>query len=90
MPGTSQSVTKPSDTGSVQQTTFSPYHSWSVGGRNHYFCSLQGILRIIEIVLVLIVLIIARVGAKVTCSGGDWVLSEDSLCPGLPTLLRIY
>ena len=57
MPDTSQSVTKPSDNGGVQQTTFSPYHSWSVRGRNHYFCSLQGILRIIEIILVLIILI---------------------------------
>ena len=51
MPGTS-------DNGSVQQTVpgginFSPYISWS----NHYFCSLQGILRIIEIILVLIILI---------------------------------
>ena len=60
MPDTSQSVTKPSDTGSVQQTTFSPYHSWSVGGRNHYFCSLQGVLRIIVIILVLIALIVFR------------------------------
>merc|ERR1711874_450753 len=32
------------------------------GGRHHYFCSLQGILRIIELVLVIIVLILARVG----------------------------
>merc|ERR1719510_597678 len=37
---------------------------WSVRGRQHYFCSLQGILRIIEIILVLLVLILARVGAK--------------------------
>merc|ERR1719510_2837452 len=37
---------------------------WSVRGRQHYFCSLQGILRIIEIILVFIVLILARVGAK--------------------------
>ena len=75
MPGTSQSVTKSSHYVSVQQTTSggttsSRYLSWSVRGRNHYFCSLQGILRIIEIVLVLIVLIIARVGGEVTCSVG--------------------
>ena len=57
MPDTSQSVTMPSDTGIVQQTTFSPYHSWS----KHYLCSLQGILRIIEIILVLIALIVFRV-----------------------------
>ena len=62
MSDTSQSATKPSDNGSMQQTvprgiTFSPYLSWS----NHYFCSLQGILRIIEIILVLIALIVWRV-----------------------------
>ena len=39
--------------------------SWSVGGRSHYFCSLPGVLRIIEILLVLIVLILARVGHQV-------------------------
>ena len=38
------------------------YLSWSIGGKSHYFCSLQGILRILELVLVLIVLILARVG----------------------------
>ena len=73
MPGTSETVIKPNDNVSVQQTvpggtTFSPYLSWSVRGRNHYFCSLQGILRIIEIILILIVLIMARVGAKVGIS----------------------
>ena len=73
MPGTSESVIKPNDNVNGQQTipggtTFSPYLSWSFRGRNHYFCSLQGILRIIEIILILIVLIMARVGAKVGIS----------------------
>ena len=76
MPATTQSVTKSSHYVSVQQSssagggTTSRYLAWSVRGRQHYFCSLQGILRIIEIVLVLIVLIIARVGGEVTCSVG--------------------
>ena len=70
MPATTQSVTKSSHYVSVQQSssaggTSSRYLAWSVGGRQHYFCSLQGILRIIEIILVFIVLIMARVGAKV-------------------------
>jgi len=45
-----------------------------VGGKNHYFCSLQGILRIMELVLVLIVLILARVGYEgntLTFGGAD-------------------
>ena len=50
------------------------YLSWSVGGKHHYFCSLQGILRIMELVLVLIVLILARVGYEgntLTFGGAD-------------------
>jgi len=64
----SQSVTKSSHYVSVQHSSVggtssgSRYLSWSVGGRSHYFCSLQGILRILELVLVFIVLILARVG----------------------------
>merc|ERR1719415_404056 len=69
---TTQSLTKSSHYVSVQQSsstgagggTTSRYLAWSVRGRQHYFCSLQGILRIIEIILILIVLIMARVGAK--------------------------
>jgi len=64
-----QAVTKSSHYVSVQQTrsvgggtSSSRYLSWSIGGKSHYFCSLQGILRILELVLVLIVLILARVG----------------------------
>ena len=38
------------------------YLSWSIGGKSHYCCSLQGILRTLELLLVLIVLILARVG----------------------------
>ena len=74
MPATTQSVTKSSHYVSVQQSssagggTTSRYLAWSVRGRQHYFCSLQGILRIIEIILILIVLIMARVGAKVGIS----------------------
>ena len=45
-------------------STSGRYLSWSIGGKSHYFCSLQGILRILELVLVLIVLILARVGYK--------------------------
>eukprot|EP00090_Calanus_glacialis_P040103 TRINITY_DN6989_c0_g1_i1.p1 TRINITY_DN6989_c0_g1~~TRINITY_DN6989_c0_g1_i1.p1 ORF type:complete len:177 (-),score=48.61 TRINITY_DN6989_c0_g1_i1:218-748(-) len=65
----SHAVTKSSHYVSVQQTSSvggatsgSRYLSWSIGGKSHYFCSLQGILRILELVLVLIVLILARVG----------------------------
>ena len=36
----------------------------SVSGRQHYFFSLQGVLRIIEIILVLITLIMARAGGE--------------------------
>ena len=63
-------VTKTSHFVTVQQSggTTSNYLAWSVGGRQHYFCSLPGILRIIEIILVIIVLILARVGNKVGCS----------------------
>ena len=72
MAATTQSVTKSSHYVSVQQSssggTSSRYLSWSVRGRHHYFCSIQGILRIIEIILVFIVLIMARVGAKVGVS----------------------
>jgi len=65
-----QSVTKSSHYVSVQQTSSSVgggtsssrYLSWTVGGRSHYFCSLPGILRIIEILLIIIVVIMARVG----------------------------
>jgi len=69
----SHAVTKSSHYVSVQQsssvggnTSASRYLSWSVGGKSHYFCSLQGILRLLELFLVLIVLILARVG-----NGGD-------------------
>ena len=71
-------VTKSSHFVTVQQSssavggTTSRYLAWSVAGRQHYFCSLQGILRIIEIILVLIVLILARVGAKVCCVFLSW------------------
>ena len=79
MPDTTQSTTKSSDNGSMQQTvpggiTFSPYISWS----NHYFCSLQGILRIIEIILVLIALIVLRV--VVICSKGIFIMWDTYLC----------
>jgi len=63
-----QSVTKSSHYVSVQQSsttgggTSTRYLSWTVGGRSHYFCSLPGILRILEIILLLVVLIIARAG----------------------------
>jgi len=65
-----QAVTKSSHYVSVQQTSSSigggtsssRYLSWTVGGRSHYFCSLPGILRIIEIILIIIVVIMARVG----------------------------
>ena len=85
MPATTQ-VTKSSHYVSVQQSssgagTTSRYLAWSVRGRNHYFCSLQGILRIIEIVLVLLVLILARVGAKVGCSA----LPETFIRPFYPS-----
>ena len=83
MAATSQSVTKSSHYVSVQQSssggTSSRYLAWSVRGRQHYFCSLQGILRIIEIILVLIVLILARVGAKV-------LTAERRLCLTFPSL----
>jgi len=68
MPGQTQSVTKSSHYVSVQQTsssgggTSTRYLSWTIGGRSHYFCSLPGILRILEIILLLVVLIIARAG----------------------------
>jgi len=68
MPAQSQSVTKSSHYVSVTQSssagaaTSSRYLSWTVGGRSHYFCSLPGILRILEILLVLVVLVMARVG----------------------------
>jgi len=65
----SHAVTKSSHYVHVQQsssvggtTSGSRYLSWSIGGKSHYFCSLQGILRILELLLVLIVLILARVG----------------------------
>eukprot|EP00092_Neocalanus_flemingeri_P043879 GFUD01048499.1.p1 GENE.GFUD01048499.1~~GFUD01048499.1.p1 ORF type:complete len:177 (+),score=35.16 GFUD01048499.1:171-701(+) len=65
----SNAVTKSSHYVSVQQTSSvggtpsaSRYLSWSVGGKSHYFCSLQGILRLLELLLVFIVLILARVG----------------------------
>ena len=84
MAATSQSVTKSSHYVSVQQsssggTSSSRYLAWSVRGRQHYFCSLQGILRIIEIILVLIVLIMARVGAKV-------LTAQRRLCLTFPFL----
>ena len=71
-----QSVTKSSHYVSVQQTSSSVgggtsssrYLSWTVGGRSHYFCSLPGILRIIEILLIIIVVIMARVGNSVSSS----------------------
>jgi len=72
-----QSVTKSSHYVSVQQTSSSVgggtsssrYLSWTVGGRSHYFCSLPGILRIIEILLIIIVVIMARVGNTVNPFG---------------------
>ena len=72
MPAQSQSVTKSSHYVSVTQSssagaaTSSRYLSWTVGGRSHYFCSLPGILRILEILLVLVVLVMARVGNHVS------------------------
>ena len=85
MPATTQSVTKSSHYVSVQQSssagggTTSRYLAWSVRGRQHYFCSLQGILRIIEIILVLIALIMAMVGAKV-------LTAQRRLCLTFPSL----
>ena len=49
----------------VRQTSSGGHLTWRVGGRQNYFFSLQGVLRIIEIILVLIVLIMARAGDKV-------------------------
>jgi len=74
-----QSVTKSSHYVSVSQTTSggtssSRFLTWNVGGRSHFFCSLPGIIRIIEILLVLIVLIMARVGfqgGQLTFGGVD-------------------
>lgn len=74
-----QSVTKSSHYVSVSQTTSggvssSRFLTWGVGGRSHFFCSLPGILRIIEILLVLLVLILARVGyqgGQLTFGGVD-------------------
>eukprot|EP00092_Neocalanus_flemingeri_P027607 GFUD01029956.1.p1 GENE.GFUD01029956.1~~GFUD01029956.1.p1 ORF type:complete len:179 (+),score=38.85 GFUD01029956.1:402-938(+) len=64
----SHSVTKSyvsvQQTSSVGGSSASRYLSWSVGGKSHYFCSLQGILRLLELLLVFIVLILARVGYK--------------------------
>merc|ERR1711971_1390873 len=74
-----QSVTKSSHYVSVSQTTSggtssSRFLTWNVGGRSNFFCSLPGIIRIIEILLVLIVLIMARVGfqgGQLTFGGVD-------------------
>lgn len=75
MPATA--VTKSSHYVSVQQTSSSGgatrYLSWSVGGRQHYFCSLQGLLRLLQVALLLIVVILARVGSNVRNSSGRLV-----------------
>jgi len=47
----------------------SRYLSWSIGGRSHYFCSLQGLLRLLQLALLFIVLIIMRVGSNKNSSG---------------------
>ena len=78
-------VTKSSHFVTVQQSgsamggTTSRYLAWSVGGRQHYFCSLPGILRIIEIILVIVVLILARVGNRVGCSAYKTGVPNSSL-----------
>ena len=63
----------------VRQTSSGGHLTWSIGGRQNYFFSLQGVLRIIEIILVLIVLIMARVGAKV-------LTAQRRLCLTFPSL----
>jgi len=76
-----QAVTKSSHYVSVQQTTSSGgtsrYLSWSVGGRHHYFCSLQGLLRLLQIALLIIIVILIRVGSKNYRSNGRLYFSND-------------
>jgi len=36
------------------------YLSWSVGGKQHYLCSLQGLLRLLQALLLLVIVLLAR------------------------------